>query len=576
MQRDEIRVLIVGAGPVGLIMGLLLHRLGVDFRIVERRPGLHQAPQAHVISSRTLEICQSVGIDHMAVRAAGPRPEDTASVRWVDRLVGRDLGVFEFDRDPRAIQRMLALTPTPTTNLSQDRFETMLFERLAEIAGSGKVLFEHEWEACTEQDGRVLSTVRAAGGSKQIESRYLIGADGAGSRVRKAAGIGMTGPDNLQTYINIHFSANLRERLAGRESLLYWVMDQEVEGVFIAHDIERNWIFMKTAGADEALDSIDEAKFTEFLREAIGQEAPLEIHGMNAWRMTAQIADGYRRGRLFLVGDAAHRFPPTGGIGMNTGFQDAHNLAWKIAMVEAGVDATLLETYETERRPVAQTNSGQSLANAMKMQEVAVLLDADGDRNISFADIDAVLADPERKAAVQRAVDAQAAHFNMIGLDLGVCYTGAAVIGDGPPPVPDDPVSNYLPSTTPGARLPHALLKRDGDTLSTLALVPHDSFLVMTRVDIEGKLQAAVAELRAKGAPVCFQRLAPDSDKTPADDGSAALFPENEALLVRPDGHIAARFANERAAAELAETLDLLLPGWRRMAQGFSRGLGGN
>ena len=560
MTRIETRVLIVGAGPVGLITGLLLDRLGVDFLIVERREGLHQAPQAHVISSRTLEICRGVGIDPMAVYAAGPPLEDIRTVRWVDRLVGRDLGVFTMGSDPEELMRMLKQSPSPTANLSQDRFEGILFEHLAATTGRDAVRFEHAWEGYSTTDGLYLSRVHTPDGPLEIASRYLIGADGAGSRVRKAAHIDMIGPDDIQTFVNIHFSANLREPLAGREGLLYWIMDKEVEGTFIAHDIERNWIFMKTVDASEPLDPIDEGKFAALLRKAIGADLPITIHSMNAWRMTAQIASAFRRDRLFLVGDAAHRFPPTGGIGMNTGFQDAHNLAWKVAMVDAGGDPRLLDTFEPERKPVAEVNSEQSVTNAMRMMEVAFLLDVDGDRRITLPDLDAVLADADRLAAVQTAVDAQAAHFNMSGLDLGVCYTGAGVIDDGPPPASEDPVSKYVPSTTPGARLPHAVLLRDGAPLSTLDLVALDRFLVFAHHDAPDTLEAAIEELAERGAPLGMRRVGPGADIVPADDRFAALFPTEEVLLVRPDGHIAARFESGRATAELARALNVLLP----------------
>ena len=549
MTNLETTVLIVGSGPAGLLAGMFLNKLGIDFLIVERHADLHQAPQAHVISSRSLEICRAVGIDDAAIRALGPDPMKARSVRWVDRLVGRDLGVFTLGNDPDEVVRMLTQSPTPTTNLSQDQFEQVLFARLVETAGADRVRFAHRWDGFIETADGYLSTVVSGDETLEISSRYLIGADGAGSRVRKACGLEMVGPDNIQTFVTVHFTADLSEVLTGREGLLYWVMDDEVNGVFIAHDIDRGiWIYMKTVDETETLDPIDEVRFAGLLKEAIGADVPHQVLSLDSWRMTSQISSGYRKNNVFLVGDAAHRFPPTGGIGMNTGFQDVHNLIWKIGMVEAGMDPAVLDTYEAERKPIAETNAEQSFNNASKMIEVAIALDVNGDRKITMDDLDAAMGDPSRRQAVQTAVDAQAAHFNMAGLDLGVCYTGAQVIGDGAPPVPENPVSTYTPSTTPGTRLPHAPVEQNGRAISTLDLLPYDRYLIWTQNDEADGLDEAVAELTDRGIPVSVQRLTERCGIHPVDDSFAALFPGDEVLVLRPDGHIAARLTTGTGA----------------------------
>lgn len=549
-------VLIVGAGPVGLLTARLLEQVGLDYVLMERRPTLHKAPQAHVISSRSLEICRSIGISDKLIRLAGPSLTDSMHVRWVDRLVGRDLGVFSMASDPKIIQYMLSSSPTPTCNLSQDRFEQLLYDHLAQPAN---IRFEHTWQGCESFDDGYVSTLNGPQGDPLlVKSRYIIGADGAGSAVRSAIGAKMEGPDNIQTYVNIHFSADLRDALNGREGLLYWVMEEECEGIFIAHDIDSNWIFMKTVDADEILNPINEEKFAALLRKAIGADIDLTIHSMNSWRMTAQVSDSYRSEQIFLVGDAAHRFPPTGGIGMNTGIQDAHNLVWKIAMVERSINPALLATYEAERKPVAEVNSAQSLSNAMKMSEVGKTLDTNGDNKISMSDLDVVMADQKHRTNVQEAIDRQSAHFNMSGLDLGFCYTSTAVIVDGAPPESDNPVSKYLPSTTPGARMPHAWLKSDDTLVSTLDLLNYGRLTVLATSPSSG-LEAAVSRLLEAGYLIDLATIGADTTLQPADSTFAALFTD-QVLLLRPDGHIAARLSNANAGVELENVVDRLFP----------------
>ena len=556
MNTVSTTVLIVGAGPVGLVSALLLEQLGIDYLIVEKNPTLHQAPQAHVISSRTLEICRSLAISDHLIREAGPHPADTSNIRWVDRLLGRDLGTFSLASDLPAIEHLLANTPTPTTNLSQDSFEHLLFNYLATPE---KLHFEHRWQNYNPTPQGYASTViNSENQTITMHSRYIIGADGAGSLVRRAIGAEMQGPDNLQTFVNIHFSANMRKHLQGREGLLYWVMDNTCEGIFIAHDIDSNWIFMTPIDDDESTTPIDFDKFAALLNKAIGTEIDLTINSMNSWRMTAQISDTYQAGNIFLVGDAAHRFPPTGGIGMNTGFQDAHNLAWKIALVEKGFDASLLESYGPERKPVAEINSAQSLNNSLKMIEVAIAIDADGDEKISMNDIDTTLNDPTRRAQVQSTINDQSAHFNMSGLDLGFCYTSSAVLYDGEPPISENSVSYYVASTTPGARLPHAWLLEEGRKISTLDLVKCGRFLVMsTAPNLE--LEQAVNKLSNRGYAIDLVTISADTKIKSADDSFMPLF-GNTVLLVRPDGHIAARIEPQPAAEKIHQIISTLFP----------------
>lgn len=556
MSVLETDVLIVGAGPVGLISALLFEKLGVRTVIVERREGLHTSPQAHVISSRSLEICRAVGVSDAPLRALGPAPQDIATVRWVESLTGRDLGVFSMMRRPDKIARMFASSPSPTINLAQDKFETVLADHISDTT---RILFGHEWCGYEETAQGCVSHVTLPDGSQQsIASRFIIGADGAGSAVRRAIGSQMEGPCQIQNYINVHFHANLRERLKGREGLLYWVMTPETYGAFVAHDIDQNWIFMKNVDRPMTPEDVDHDRLLTQLRQAIGADVEFEIQSVSTWGMTAQVASSYREGCVFLAGDAAHRFPPTGGIGMNTGFQDAHNLAWKIAMVLKGWGATCLDTYESERRPVALRNSSQSHENYEKMARVDSTLDADGDGIATQADFDTVLRDAKLLQKVQAAIDEQAEHFDMSGLDLGVCYSAPGVVEDGPPPQAENPVTTYTPSTTPGARLPHCWLVKDSERTSTLDLVRMDGFLVLHSAPNE-PLETAIEALRKQGYPLSSAMIGAGGVASAADTAFAKLFAPDVVLLVRPDGHTAARLGAEEAARKLPQVIKTLL-----------------
>ncbi len=551
MTDQQTDVLIVGAGPVGLVTALMFEKLGINWRIVERRSKLHQAPQAHVISSRALEICRSLGIDDAEIRALGPNPEDTLNIRWVDHLLGRDLGVYSMASDPDSAMRLFAQTPTPICNLSQDKFEKVLFDHLA---APSSVLFNHAWVSAERLGQSYVSQIEQGDGTTTtIRSRFIVGADGAGSGVRRSIGARMEGPHHIQSFVNIHFHANLREQLQGREGLLYWVMDPECAGTFIAHEIDHNWIYMKTLDTDQPPEQLDEPYYAELLRKAIGADVPHDIQSMNSWVMTAQVSDAYQKEGVFLVGDAAHRFPPTGGIGMNTGFQDAHNLTWKIAMVLRGGDAGLLETYELERRPSAAANSKQSHQNFLNMVDVNKALDVDGDGMATMSDFDRVLEDADRQSHVQQAINNQAKHFNMAGLDLGVCYASQVIWADGAPPVSDNPISHYVPSTTPGCRLPHCWLQQGAEKLSTLDLVQRDAFLVLAFDADPNGLDSACEDLANAGYPVRLVQVGPQADVTPAEDQFQDLFATDQVLIVRPDGHIAARLTLSEATQKLQE-----------------------
>jgi 2,4-dichlorophenol 6-monooxygenase len=363
----EVPVLIVGAGPSGLMAALLLERLGIEALVIDRRAGPQRAPAAHVVNARTLEICRAAGVDPMKVAEASMAPADAGFVDWVTKLGGERIGRLPFERQG---DDQLEFTPTPLRNLSQNKFEPLLLDTLGAAPR-----WQCQWESAEQEEEVVRARIRDLRTDEvsEVRCRYLLAADGAGSRIRKSLEIPVVGPDRLQNFVMIHFLAALRDRLGSPPSVLNFVCDPVDGGAIVVHDLDHESTFMVPYDADrESLEDYDEQRCAELLRRALRDpDLDFEIESRSTWAMTAQVADRYREGRVFLVGDSAHRFPPTGGLGLNTGVQDAHNLAWKLAFVLKGLAGpSLLDSYEAERRPVAQHNADQSLKNALRLIEV--------------------------------------------------------------------------------------------------------------------------------------------------------------------------------------------------------------
>jgi len=569
MLPSEIPVLVVGAGPSGVMTSLLLEQQGVRTLLVERRDGPQRAPAAHVVNARTFEICRAAGVSASALDEACIDPADAGFACWVTKLGGRELGRLPFEQQG---DDQLEVTPTPLRNLSQNRFEPILLDTLRIRTGRAPV-WRHEWESAVQLEaggGRVRSRIRdlETGRLHEVESRYLVAADGAGSRVRKSLGIAVLGPDRLQSFVMVHFRARLRGIPGVPPGVLFFVCDPAAGGgVFVVHDPDGEATFMHPFDPEtEDLSSYDRARCERLVRDAMEvPDLPLSVENVSSWTMTAQVAERYRSGRIFLVGDAAHRFPPTGGLGLNTGVQDAHNLAWKIADVLSGqVPESLLDTYESERRPVAQRNADQSLRNALRLFEVPQALGVQDFSPASRARMQTVLADESAMAKVREAISRQAEHFDMPGLQLGFGYTKGALVPDeeSGPEQPSD-VRHFIPSGRPGARLPHAWIERGGARASLLDRVPIDRFLLLAGPEGGAWLDAGAS---VKGVPMEGLRLA--EEELPGLERWLALagIGADGALLVRPDQHVAWRSAGavEDAEAALSSALDGVL--FRRVA----------
>ncbi|MBI1261319.1 MAG: hypothetical protein GC184_06315 [Rhizobiales bacterium] len=553
---SKAQILIVGAGPVGQLAALLLARQGIASRLIDRRRHLPTAPKAHAVNPRTLEICESVGVSAEAIRAEGASANDAGWVRFMGTLAGPEFGALPYERQDEAA---LSDTPYPLTNIPQPKFEAAL-----EKAINAEPLIElQRGVACIdtrEEANGVMATLEETETGVRSESHYdyLIAADGAGSQIRERLGIAMEGPEALQHNIMIHFEADLTSLTDARPGVLYFVFDPSIQGVLIAYDRASTWVLMHPYDpGKETLEDYTDARCLALVTHAIGTSAPsIKICNKSNWVMSAQVAQTYRKGRIFLAGDAAHRFPPTGGLGLNTGAVDAQNLAWKLAAVLKGEAGDgLLESYETERRPVAIVNSEQSLTNAAKIFDlVAVIQGFEPDK--AQAQYEALAANIGASETLACAVEAQRPHFDSFNLQLGYRYNSAAIKGA---PVlqtgAETDISNYQPSWEAGAHVPHRWVTHAGNEKSLLALLPVHSFTLLAGPQAHGWCEAAHEK------QLNIVKYGEDFTDTLSDwSDLTGLMPEG-ALLVRPDGHIAMRLARPSAdhATELNAGLASLL-----------------
>ena len=513
----DIPVLIAGGGPVGLTASLLLSRHGVRSLLVERHPGTAIVPKARGINARTMEMYRQCGVE-AAIRAAGLSEERRGRlIVWTETLAGKEI---ERRVPGRATPKNMAVTPTTNCLCAQDDLEPVL-RRFAETAGPGALRFNTELTSFSQKDGSVTGTMtdRVTGEETRFSARYLIAAEGAQSRVRRSLGVQMIGEEKVYDSVNILFNADLRQWTEHRPAALYFVEQPELRGTFLTINGTDRWGFLIHSPSQYGYKPGDftSERCAALIRQAVGiPELVVSVLGVSPWEASAIVADRYREGAVFLAGDAAHEMPPTGGFGLNTGVQDVHNLAWKIAAVLRGqADDALLDSYHAERQPLAETITRAALANAMSMgrttrQSGAVL--------------------PRRE------------FLNEQGLIYGLCYQSMAVIPDGTPPVEvTDPVTEYVPSARPGSRAPHVWLQRGGEQLSTIDLFG-SHFVLLAGRDGDAWRQA-IHQIEPSWPPLIGFTVGGKEDLIDPDGNwhEAYGVETDGAVLVRPDGYVAWR-----------------------------------
>jgi 2-polyprenyl-6-methoxyphenol hydroxylase-like FAD-dependent oxidoreductase len=511
-------VLVVGAGPVGLALAVDLGRRGVRCTVIEQKAAPEFLPKMERCNARTMEIFRRMGLAEK-IRAAGLPADVPMDVYVVLAMNEPPLLRLPYPSVAEARAQIAAsadgsLPLEPYQLISQYTLEPLL-KAEAERLPSVRVRYGCEFVSLTEEPDAAVASVRsAADGPFTIRARYLVGCDGGASVVRRQLGIQLRGEGNLlRLHQALYHCPELYDRIPigdgpgrGRH---YHVADGQAT-FLIMQDSTRHWTLHAVVDRPEDM-------AVQFER-TVGIPVAYEMLHVGAWKQNLLLADRYRYGRVFLAGDAAHLVIPTGGLGMNTGVGDAIDLGWKLHATLVGWGGpNLLHSYEIERRQVGDRNVGASRYASLGRRKW---------RSLYRPEIrDATPAGQAARDALARTANVEQRKTNeMIGAELGYRYVGSPIVVD-EPGGPEHLFREYVPTTWPGARLPHVWLAdraplhdRIGDGYTLLRLG-------RTAADTSGLERA----MRATGAP--FEVMTVE-DETPREVYGYDL------VMVRPDLHV--------------------------------------
>ncbi len=523
----EAPVAIIGGGPVGMMLALNLNALGVRAILINAETTTRWLPKGSTQNARTMEHFRRLGIARQ-IRALGLPPDYPTDVGYFTRYGGWELARIAMPSEAEKQRRLQASTPTyqtpePLLRCNQMYVERFLLEQIKTLDG---ILLRYGWTCTdwTEHDDHVSVEIESAEGRHEsLRCAFVVGCDGGRSVVRRKLGIHYDGETLAQAYLggpmlNTHLrSTEFTRLMAAKTCWQYWAVNSEVRCNLVALDGQGEFVFSSTLKSPD--DKPDEALIARQFRAAVGKDIAVDFLGHSTWTGgQAYVAERFGAGRALLAGDAVHLFTPTGGFGMNTGVDDSVNLAWKLAArVQGWGGPQLLDSYEIERRPIAQRNTGasQRLARSVGAVPVTAAIDEDS---------------PAGSASRRVASDYLATfgeEFASIGVQLGARYDGSpVVISDGSPAPPDDLVS-YVPSASPGGRAPHFWLD---DRSSLYDHLGRGFSLICFGGGHD--LRPLEAAARARNVPLKTLRLDVEAGRD--------LY-ERDLALIRPDLHVAWR-----------------------------------
>jgi 2,4-dichlorophenol 6-monooxygenase len=576
-------VLIIGTGPAGSSTAALLSSAGVANMVVNRYRWLANTPRAHITNQRTMEVLRDLGpeVEAEAYMHAAPQEIMGENV-FCESLAGEEIGRLKtWGTHPLSKAEHLMSSPSLMNDLPQTFMEPLLFKTACSRGTQARMSTEYLRH---EQDAEGVTTTcldRLTGKEITIRSTFLVGADGGNSLIAAGEDLPFEGKMGVGGSMNILFKADLSKYVAHRPSVLYWIMQPGADVGGIGMGLVRmvrpwnEWLIVWGYDISQPAPEVDAAMATGVARQLVGDpELQIELISANTWTVNNMYATHMQRGRVFIMGDAAHRHPPSNGLGSNTSIQDAFNLAWKLAAVVKGqASPKLLESYSQERAPIAKqivTRANQSIAEFGPIFGALGMTggtDIEKIRASMDARCDATAEAERQRVAIRDAIAFKKYEFDAHGVEMNQRYVSDAVVTDGQvePAFQLDAELHYQPTTWPGARLPHVWVfeHETGRKLSTLDLCGRGRFTLLTGIGGEAWIAAAEAVGKEMGLELGAHLIGPRrriTDHT-GDWARASEISDSGCLIVRPDHHVAWRAAEVTAdpAADLRRVLRAVL-----------------
>lgn len=576
-------VLIIGTGPAGSATAALLSTYGIENMAVNRYRWLANTPRAHITNQRTMEVLRDLGrdVEDEAYLFAAHQELMGENV-FCESLAGEEIGRMKsWGNHPLSKAEHLMASPTMMNDLPQTFMEPLLFKTACSRGTQARMSTQY---LSHEQDAQgVTSTCLDRLSSKEftIRSKYLVGADGGNSLVAEQAGLPFEGKMGVGGSMNILFRADLSKHVAHRPSVLYWVMQPGADVGGIGMGLVRmvrpwnEWLIVWGYDINQPAPEVDEAMATDVARQLVGDpELEIELISANTWTVNNMYATHMQKDRVFIMGDAAHRHPPSNGLGSNTSIQDSFNLAWKLAAVLKGqAGEALLDSYSVERAPVAKqivTRANQSIGEFGPIFEALGMgegVDPEVMQKNLIARCDSTDEAEAQRDAIRKAIAFKKYEFDAHGVEMNQRYKSDAIVTDGQPePAFDrDQELHYHATTWPGARIPHCWVfdHATGDKFSTLDLCGGGKFTVLTAIGGEAWEDAAKTVGAELGLDIAVHVIGPRRnyvDHT-GDWARANEITDRGCVLVRPDQHVAWRSEGMAAdpAGELRRVLKSIL-----------------